>query len=396
MENLEEFRIKPIKTRDDYDAALVRLEELMAARPEQQTDERKQLEILVELIEQYEEQNVPRLDFDAVDAIEFRLEQLGLNDSDLIPYLGSASRVSEILNRKRQLTVDMIRDLSNGLGIPEKQLLQQKQEDYKIPTPVFKQMLRRGYFKDGEGEKSSVLERFFSGVNLTPLTLFRKSKFRVSSKDDRYIAIAWSTKIIQEASKSVLRNNYTKCIDLEYMRSLVKYSKDEKNGPKKAIEKLKDDGIIVVIEPALTGAKIDGICILENKANPIIGLSLRYDRLDYFWFTLMHEIAHISLHIDTDITHIYDNMDERSNDYEIEREADKLASEALVDSAKWVTSVARIMPSPLAASALAEELGVHVAIVAGKYRYESGDWKHLAKFARQYTIRDKFKGIDWR
>ena len=396
MENLEEFRIKPIKTRDDYDAALVRLEELMAARPELQTDERKQLEILAELIEQYEEQNVPRLNFDAVDAIEFRLEQLGLNDSDLIPYLGSASRVSEILNRKRQLTVDMIRDLSNGLGIPEKQLLQQKQEDYKIPTPVFKQMLRRGYFKDGEGEKSSVLERFFGGANLAPLTLFRKSKFRVSSKDDRYIAIAWSTRVIQEASKSTLRNNYTKCIDLEYMRSLVKYSKDEKNGPKKAIEKLKDDGIIVVIEPALTGAKIDGICILENKENPIIGLSLRYDRLDYFWFTLMHEIAHISLHIDTDITHIYDNMDEKSNDYEMEREADKLASEALVDSAKWATSVARIMPSPLAASALAEELGVHVAIVAGKYRYESGDWKHLAKFAQQYTIRDKFKGIDWR
>jgi len=116
------MRIKPIKTDNDYEKALERLEDIFDAK--MGTKEGDELEILTILIEKYEKENFPIEMPDPIEAIKFRMEQLGMKQKDLAEVVGFKSRVSEILNRKRKLTIDMIRNLNQKLNIPSEVLIQ--------------------------------------------------------------------------------------------------------------------------------------------------------------------------------------------------------------------------------------------------------------------------------
>lgn len=113
--------IRPIKTEQDYHAALSRIEELWGVKKD--TKEGDELDLLVTLVESYEMKHYPIAPPDPIDAIKFRMEQMGMTSADMVKYLGSQSRVSEILNRKRQLTLGMIKSLYKGLKIPAEILL---------------------------------------------------------------------------------------------------------------------------------------------------------------------------------------------------------------------------------------------------------------------------------
>lgn len=115
------MQIKPVKTQKDYKLALKRVEELMDAKPG--TLELDELEILSLLIEKYEEEHFHISDPDPIEAIKFRMEQLGLNQNQLATIIGSKSRVSEILKGKRKLSLNMIRVLHNKLNIPAEVLI---------------------------------------------------------------------------------------------------------------------------------------------------------------------------------------------------------------------------------------------------------------------------------
>jgi HTH-type transcriptional regulator/antitoxin HigA len=110
-----------IKTEKDYTLALKRIETLMDA--EAATSESDELELLSTLVEMYEEKHYPIDLPDPVEAIKFRMEQLGLKQQDLIPFMGSRSKVSEVMNRKKPLTLSMMRGLNKGLGIPAEVLI---------------------------------------------------------------------------------------------------------------------------------------------------------------------------------------------------------------------------------------------------------------------------------
>lgn len=116
------MNIQPIKTETDYEKALERLEQIFDSK--QGTKDGDELEILSILIEKYEDKKYPIDLPDPIEAIKFRMEQLGLNQSDLIKIFGYKSRVSEILNKKRKLTLDMIRNLAGTLCIPTNVLIQ--------------------------------------------------------------------------------------------------------------------------------------------------------------------------------------------------------------------------------------------------------------------------------
>ena len=107
---------KVIKTEAEYEAALARVAELMDAPPG--SPDEQELELFALLVEQYEQAHYPIAPPDPVEAILFRMEQEGLTRKDLTAYIGSPSKVSEVLNRKRPLSLSMIRALHKGLGIP--------------------------------------------------------------------------------------------------------------------------------------------------------------------------------------------------------------------------------------------------------------------------------------
>ena len=115
------MEIRPIKTENDYNESIKRIEELWGSKKDSpQGDE---LDLLITLVESYELKHYPIAPPDPVEAILFRMEQMGMTKTDLAKYLGSQSRVSEILGRKRKLTLRMIKSLYTGLKIPADVLL---------------------------------------------------------------------------------------------------------------------------------------------------------------------------------------------------------------------------------------------------------------------------------
>ena len=115
------MNIKPIKTELDYRKALKRVDEIWDSKP--RTEEGDELSILAVLIEDYEFEKYKILPPDPIQAIKFRMEQLGLKKSDLAQYLGGRNRSTEILNRKRRLSIRMMRTLHSRLKIPAESLL---------------------------------------------------------------------------------------------------------------------------------------------------------------------------------------------------------------------------------------------------------------------------------
>ncbi|MDR3390877.1 MAG: transcriptional regulator [Sulfuriferula sp.] len=115
------MNIKPIRNDEDLQAAFKQLARVFQAQDG--TPEADEMEILVTLIETYENKHYPINAADPVDAIKFRMEQQGLTQKDLEPYIGSSGRVSEVLNRKRGLSLQMIKRLHDGLHIPYESLL---------------------------------------------------------------------------------------------------------------------------------------------------------------------------------------------------------------------------------------------------------------------------------
>ena len=115
------MNIKPIRSDDDLRAAFKRLEPIFQAQ--EGTPEADEMEVLVTLIEAYEHRHFPVGPADPVEAIKFRMEQQGLTPKDLVLYIGSSGRVSEVLSRKRRLSLQMVKRLHTGLHIPYESLL---------------------------------------------------------------------------------------------------------------------------------------------------------------------------------------------------------------------------------------------------------------------------------
>jgi len=401
------IEIKVIKTENDYREALKSIETLMAKDPDPESAEGEQLDLLSTLVADYESKTFPATLPDPIEAIKFRMEQADLKPSDLIPYIGSRSRVSEILSGKRKLTVEMMRALEAGLGIPAKVLLGEPSQDENSQyrnwdVRLLKEMKERGYFGKSSlrtSDSADLVRHFFEPI-CSPSQLsgmLRQSSYRSSPRTDRRALAAWSGAVLKKAERIKVPTKYKKgTVSLNFMREVARLSTNE-NGPILAQEVLIRHGIILVIEKHLSKTYLDGATVLINRDNPVIGLTLRFDRLDNFWFTLMHELAHIALHYDQDINLFYDEIEGLKGIAlsEKEREADRMAEEALLPQSKWEVSPARLIPSFMAAKSLATEIGVHIAIVAGQMRHRGKAYVYLNKIVNEAKVRNYFPEEKW-
>lgn len=399
--------IKPIKTSRDYEAALALLTKLLESSPAANPADDAKIHVLTALIEDYEASIVPEAQANPIEAIKFRLEQFGLKDKDLVPYLGTRSRVSEVLNGKRVLTVSMIKNLEDGLGIPASILVGSSSEkkNKRWNAKSLTLMARRGYFGrdhlNTDPQKileEGLLSKLFSQNGTLIPVLHRKTNYRNIESIDQNLMDAWTNKVLVTAkeladTKGVATFN-SASFTSEYASSLFKLSAN-KSGVADVTKALLTAGVILVIEPHLPGTRLDGATVF-TESNPVMGITLRHDRMDSFWFTLAHEIAHILLHRQNDISVFYDQIYDSPNAVSlIEDEADELAGNLLIPRDEWAKSPLRYASTPTLIRRYAEKIGVDETVVAGRIRYDSKDWLSHSDMVNSRHARDQFGDKLW-
>jgi HTH-type transcriptional regulator/antitoxin HigA len=404
-------KIRAIRTEADYEAALARIDALMDAGAG--TPAGEELDVLTDLIELYESRHVPMGYPSALGAIRFRMEQSGLAPRDLVPFIGSRAKVSEVLSGKRPLTLQMARALHANLGIPADVLLQQpggalpsalEGIDWKRFPLV--EMAKRGWIAKRQNllahaeEVMRDLIRRAGGEHVLPAALYRKNDHaRANAKTDPYALQAWCWEVLARANAIKLPVAYKAgTIDLAFLRNVAQLSWSE-NGPRLAQEYLAKHGIHLVCLEHLPRTHLDGAALQLADGTPVIGLTLRYDRLDNFWFCLLHELAHVGRHMDgTKSEAFVDDLSLRGvegvrRDVR-EEEADAWAENGLIPETVWRTSRAKDDPSPLAVIELAQRLGIHPAIIAGRVRYETKNFRLLSHFVGTGHVRRQLLGSE--
>jgi HTH-type transcriptional regulator/antitoxin HigA len=395
-----------IKNEKDYDTALSRIDQLMDAKSG--TAEMDELELLTALVEMYEELHFPISPPDPIDAIKFRMEQIGLVQKDMVPYIGTKSKVSEVLNGKRPLTLSMMRSLNKNLGISAEVLLKEPGADFPNQIQEMEwsrfpllEMAKRNWIPQSDDirEKAEELIRDFieqaGGLDTVPKPCFRQGKKgRYNAKMDLFALTAWCIRVQSVARKNPLKTKYVKnSIKLGTMQEVARLSYFD-NGPLLAKEYLEKHGVHLIVVPHLPKTYLDGAAILLPDGTPVIGLTLRYDRIDYFWFCLLHELAHVSKHLSTSDRLIIDDLDLRGKKVEkediIEKEADEMTRNGLIPKRIWDRNPISGKASTAEIYALSEKLKIHPAIIAGRIRFEQNNYRLLSRHVGNKQIRKHF------
>lgn len=396
-----------IKTNADYKRALGEAESLVALDPDPGTDEAERLDLLSLLIEKYESEKFPIELPDPLEAIKFRMDEQGLRQRDLIPFIGSKSKVSEVLAGKRSLTVSMIRALHEGLGIPAEVLLQepqpknQRQEEIDWEKFPLKEIAKRGWLKvtarELKEDPKGLVMRFFEplgGIEGVPVFCRRTIVERSGKSMDKYALWAWTARILTRAKSMELPSYRIGTVDKEFIEQVAHMSFSEK-GPIEAQKYLAKYGIALIIEPHLPRTNLDGAAMLSLDGRPVIGLTIRHDRIDNFWFNLMHELAHIWKHLESSDETFVDDLDSDPGRDPREREADRLAGEALIPRRIWKRSDAYRQRTPDAIQELAISLKIHPAIIAGRIRHDAKNYYILSQMVGKGKVRKLFPDIEW-
>ena len=392
-------QVRVIKTQRDYEAALSRLSALMDQDLAPGFNEEAELELLALVIEAYERNRVPPVVPDPIEAILFRMDQQKLNPKDLVPLIGSISKVSEVLARKRPLSLAMIRALHKGLGIPAEVLISASGEDdldfsaepqYNFSKFPLLEMLERRCFPDFKGNAKQVKEnaeelvrKFMRGVQSpkTSPALLRAPLHQSGSREmDEYALMVWRICVLKRARTQAVPAKYREgSLTGDWLRDLAKLSRFE-SGPRLAQEYLADAGVALVIEPHFKKTYLDGAAMLDD-GRPIVALTLRHDRIDNFWFALLHELVHIAKHLSAKKLFIADDLEDKTRSGKEEADADAGAREALIPGTEWKKAKVRTTHTQEDALELANRLRVHPAIVAGRVRYETANWRLLSSLA---------------
>ncbi len=402
-----------IKSYDHYKVALQEAEHLVSRDPAVGTSEANRLELLTLLVEDFERRHSSIPTPDPIEAIEYRMAEQGLRQKDLVPLLGSRSRVSEVLSRKRPLTVQMIRNLTTGLGIPAEVLLgEREQKEGSAPArneldlkkfPV-REMEKRGWFKElkiaSRTPPEERVKAFLAqvGGRGASYALYRRT-FRgneVSSKS-YYSVLAWSARVLIRAKdlESTVQGKYDPSrITPTLLRELAQLSWFD-SGPTLAQEFLAKSGVVLIIEPRLPNTLIDGAALLTEKGTPVVALTLRYDRIDYFWYTLLHELVHVWRHLNTVEEAFVDRVENADSENAMEKEANRYARDALIPRAFWRRSQAFLSPTEKSIQDLANIVHVHPSIVAGRLQQETGRYDAFRNLLGQGEVRKLFSEVSF-
>lgn len=318
-------------------------------------------------------------------------ESLGLKEQQVQRY---EAEKYETASLKTLLKVAEILKISINADVQIKEI--DAPEIYDLKKYPFKQMFQRRWFSDFNGtlneaskKSAELIAGLYTNAGLqNNQYAFNKKSVRSGSTINEFALNAWYARILSKARDQELNAFFDKShISEEWFKDLVLLSVNE-NGPKEAIEHLKSIGIRIVIESQLEGTHLDGAALLMDSIYPVIALTLRYDRVDNFWFVLFHEIAHLILHLNTDLDAIFDDLD--SNVHGIEEDADRYALNLLIPDSIWKKSLVRFSPSVETIKNQAKTLKIHPALVAGRIRRETGKYHLFNDLIGQGEVRKLF------
>lgn len=216
---------------------------------------------------------------------------------------------------------------------------------------------------------------------------YKPAFFRKKDNTEQALILLWLSRVREIATVFSSYNNIPpfKGISTEILSNLAKLSVEPHNIIR-LDQILLDYGIMLFYEPSIPGIKLDGVVFNMNSGNPVIGMSLRYSRLDNYWFTLMHELAHICLHYDRLSTPILDDI-EHGMDELIEHEANRLGSNSLISRSEWRSCQAMYTQKENEVREFAAKVGVHPAIVAGRIHKELNRYNLFPKIVNEINVK---------
>lgn len=377
--------VKTVRTEAQYEKMNARLAKLVAS-----DGPGEEIELLSLVLEDYERKHYEIEAPTPLAAIRFRMKQASLTPRDLEPFIGPRSRVSEVLSGTRSLSLDMIRALNHHLGIPAEALIKedvpQQETEVQVPSAHALRKLRDlGVMKAKEGFEA-FMERMLGPGHAR--AFLRKSRTeRTNAKTDQAALNAWLAAVCHLADQAKVSKPKRRVRGATAGRQLAQLS-TLPDGPRKARELLREWGIVLVTLEHLPGTYLDGAAMRREDGSGIIAMTLRHDRIDNFWFTLLHEFCHVSEHLAEDKPLILDDLDLRSSE-EIEEEADLFAQDALIPREIWKKYVSPEM-STEELELVAKKAKVHPAIVAGRWQREHSDYRRFAKKLGRGEVRGQF------
>ncbi|WP_242913459.1 XRE family transcriptional regulator [Brevundimonas pishanensis] len=332
----------------------------------------------------------------------------GMSQKDLADFLGMKEQQVQRYEAERYRSASLGRlvEISDALGVMienRASLVGDSHMESVDPGawsafPIA-EMYKRGWFEDFAGtlaqarkSASELVPAFLRGASsqLVPIALHRKSVRANGSVHEASIA-AWEARVRRlalNAAPSVVFDRQR--LDDAWIRGLVSLSL-EPTGPAMVVDYLRDAGIALVVERHLPGTLLDGAALYAQEGFGVVALTLRHDRLDNFWFTLMHEIGHLKLHIGAGqaFTAIFDNTESPAcGDHE--SEADMFAQEALLPTAQWELAISRFSRTEQSVMTDAKRFGVAPAVIAGRVRREAGDYSLLRGLVGAGEVRRQF------
>lgn len=328
----------------------------------------------------------------------------GLSQRQLAELLGIAEQQVQRYERERYSAISLSRyeKILGALGVqldarlgsaPTSRL--PEQVSLKFSPAVVKEAVRRRWLGAdiaGSEEQAALQSYVFEGAHLgKSRVLHRRSAPNNRPYDDSALVL-WRARILKLG-----HSRATKCrasfniADLSWLRELTALSERDE-GPLNAVSYLEEKGIIVVIESHLDQTYLDGAAMVLTNGVPIVGLTLRHDRIDSFWFTLLHEIGHVFLHFNRGLSEGFvddwDNFDENDS---VEREANNFATSTLIPDELWKFAPVRFSRSVESIQNFAASNKIHPAIVAGRIRQERGDYTKFGKLLGQGQVRRLFQ-----
>lgn len=393
-----------IKSEEQYRAYLAEVERLATEDPQQGSVEGDRLELLAKLVEDYEKERFKFDRPDPVDAILFRMKEQGLQQKDLAPLLGGKNRVSEVLSRKRPLTLTMVRALCESLKIPAELLIREAEppqynEDETEDQVPLSYLVKSGWFEENETTRlttAAIVQRYLKPAQ-GPLYLRRTITYGATPETNKNNLRLWVGKVreLANASRGERGPWRAESLNEDFLLYVARLSWSEK-GPRLAQDFLAEKGVALVVLPALPQTKLDGAAMHDQKGAPIIGLTIRHDRIDNFWFTLLHELVHAWKHLpENDVAITDESIEDGHDDDSKEAEANRLARDTLIPRLVWKRSEAFLRPSYETIYSLADKLHISPAIIAGRLRREKTGYGAFAKLVGHKQVQRLFPEVKW-